>query len=138
QQALLKTNAALALLQGVQAATNALKKDSALMTAREVALQKIQIAQTQLATAAESRNIVVRYAAIAAQRALNAVMATNPYGLALLAIAALVTITASWTRNTREAAKAQAELGAALNATTRLLDAQIAGIQRSQARQIAD
>lgn len=138
QQALLKTNAALALLQGVQSATNALKKDSALMTAREVALQKIQIAQTQLATAAESRNIVVRYAAIAAQRALNAVMATNPYGLALTAIAALVTITASWTRNTREAAKAQAELGAALDATTRLLDAQIAGIQRAQARQIAD
>lgn len=138
QQALLKTNAALSLLQGVQAATNALKKDSALMTAREVALQKIQIAQTQLATAAESRNIVVRYAAIAAQRALNAVMATNPYGLALLAIASLVTITASWTRNTREAAKAQAELGAALDATTRLLDAQIAGIQRAQARQIAD
>lgn len=110
QKALLKVNAAMSILNGLQQIQNILEKQSAVSIAATIALDKIKVAQIYLATAAESRNIVVRYAAIAAQTALNAVMAANPAGILLTAIAALAGVMLYLTSNTDDAADAQERL----------------------------
>lgn len=110
QKALLKVNAAVAILNGLQEIQNILEKQSAVSIAATIALDKIKVLQTNLAAAAESRFIVVRYAATAAQTALNAVMAANPAGILLTAIAALAGIMLYLTSNTDEAADAQEKL----------------------------
>jgi hypothetical protein len=138
EKALLKVNAALALLQGVQAVSNALKKESALMTAREIALDRIKLLQTNLMTAAESRNIIVRWGAVAAQKALNLVMAANPIGLVIIAIGALAAGMLIFARNTREAAAAQAELDAALRSIEAGLDAEIKQQERRNKKTLAE
>lgn len=122
QKALLKVNAAMSILQGLQSVQAILQKESALNIGATVALQKLAIIQTNLQAAAESRNIAVRYAAIVAQRALNLVMAANPAGAVLFAIAALATGIYALTRNTNDAADAQKRLNDNLKFSAELAD----------------
>lgn len=122
QKALLKVNAAMSILQGLQSVQAILQKESALNIGATIALQKIAVVQTNLQAAAESRNIAVRYAAIVAQRALNLVMAANPAGVVLFAIAALATGVYALTRNTEDAAEAQKKLNEGLKISIDLAD----------------
>jgi hypothetical protein len=107
QKTLLKVNAAIAILNGLQQIQALTQKETALSIGLTVALQKISTLQTNLQSAAESRFIVVRYAAIAAQTVLNAVMAANPAGIIIFAIAALATAVLALTRDTEDASEAQ-------------------------------
>jgi hypothetical protein len=74
EETLVKLQAAETALHSIEAIRVALKKESALRQAINIGLQKVETIQTNLMTAAESKNIVVRYAAIAAQKALNFAM----------------------------------------------------------------
>lgn len=89
QKTLVKINAVMQISQSLQQLDNFLKGEGAAKEAVKIALQKISILNTQLETAATSESIVVRYAAAAAQKILNAAMAANP-GVALLAIIAAI------------------------------------------------
>lgn len=120
QRTLLKVNAAIAILNGLQQIQALTQKETALSIATSVALQKISVLQTNLQSAAESRFIVVRYAAVAAQTVLNAVMAANPAGVILFAIAALATAVVALTRSTESAAEAQQKLNQGLEISINL------------------
>lgn len=110
QKALLKVNAAMAILQGITQIQTILQGESSASIAIALALEKLRTLQTNLSAAAESRFIIVRYAAIVAQKALNVVMALNPAGALLLAIGALAGALIYFTSNTDDAAKAQKKL----------------------------
>ncbi len=69
-----------------------------------------QSAATTLASAAESRSTIVRYAAIVAQRILNAVMMANPIMLVVAAVAALAAGYAFLSNKSEEAAEKQKKL----------------------------
>lgn len=87
-------------MKNMQVAMTALASLTALKNATEkqsILMQKISLAQTQagilatkLATAAESKNIIVRKAAAVAQAALNAVMNANPIMLLVTGAGLLV------------------------------------------------
>jgi hypothetical protein len=110
QKALLKVNAAMAVLQGLQQIQLLLQKQSVVMIAVENVQKRAGAIATNLQTAAESRNVVVRYAAAAAQRVLNAVMAANPIGIVLVALAAIASALVFFTSNTSKAKKEQSDL----------------------------
>lgn len=113
QQGLLRVNAAMAVLNGLQQIQQLLQKQSAVYIAAEIALQKISVLQTNLQAAAESRFTVVRYAAIAAQGLLNDVMAANPAGLLLLALGAVAGALLIFSNNSDKAADSQEDLAEA-------------------------
>jgi hypothetical protein len=96
QKTFVKLQAVMAVLQGLQAVQNALQKESAARQLLNIGLQKVTVLQTNLETAAQSKNIIVKYAAIAAQKALNAAMslAGGPL-LAIIGLLALVVISLS-------------------------------------------
>jgi hypothetical protein len=125
QKTLLKVNAAIAVLNGLQQIQQILQKESVVSLAANIALERIDVIQKNLQGAAESRNIIVRYAAIAAQKALNAVMALTPTGIILLALGALAGALLTYSQNTKTAAETQEELNAQLEKTNKLLDDQI-------------
>lgn len=110
QKALLKVNAAMAILQGITQIQTILQGESSASIAIALALEKLRTLQTNLAAAAESRFIIVRYAAIVAQKALNVVMALNPAGALLLVIGTLAGALIYFTSNTNDAAEAQKKL----------------------------
>lgn len=90
QQTFVKLQAVMSVLQGLQAIQNALQKESAARQLINIGLQKINLLNINLQTAAESKNIVVRYAAIVAQKALN--LAMSAAGGPLLAIIGIITL----------------------------------------------
>lgn len=110
QQALLKVNAAMAILQGLQQIQNTLQRQSAVSLAVENAQRRIATLQTTLQAQAESRNVIAKYSAIIAQKALNAVMATSPAGALLLAIGAIAGALLVFSSNSKTAADSQKEL----------------------------
>jgi hypothetical protein len=120
QKALLKVNAAMSILQGLQQIQNLLQAQSALYIGAQIALQRLATLQTNLQAAAESRFIVIRYAAAVAQRVLNAVMAANPAGVVLVAIAALATALLILTSGTDDASEAQKKLNQQLELSIKL------------------
>ncbi len=129
QKILLKVNAAMAILQGLQQIQDLMSKRQFASTAALLGLQRVQFLQTKLQAAAESEYILIRYGAIAAQKILNAVMASNPIGLVIAAIAAIAIAIQFFTDDTREAAKAQAELNDALKKSTDYLDADLKALE---------
>ncbi|MGN6416149.1 MAG: hypothetical protein ACTHMC_01565 [Pseudobacter sp.] len=93
EKTMVKLQAVIAILNGLEALNNVIKKEGALRTALNVGLQKIATIQTNLQTAAESRSIVVKWAAVAAQKALNLVMsAAGGPMLAIVGILALLVL----------------------------------------------
>lgn len=96
QETMVKLQAAETALQSIEAIRAVFKKENAVRQAINIGLQKVEILQTNLQTASESRNIIVKYGAIAAQKALNAVMAlgSGPL-LALIGGLSLLVLTLS-------------------------------------------
>lgn len=72
-------------VKSVSALASAAEEASLIKT---IGLQRIMVLQKTLEGAAESKNIVIRNAATAAQWLLNAAMAANPFGLIVTAAAA--------------------------------------------------
>lgn len=110
QQALLRVNAAMSILNGLQQLQNILQRQSAANLLIENALRRISAASTVLQSLAESRFTVVRVLATGAQNALNAAMAANPAGVLLLAISAAAGALLLFTNNSKSAADAQKDL----------------------------
>lgn len=110
-------------MKNMQVAMTALASLTALKNATEkqsILMQKISLAQTQagilatkLATAAESKNIIVRKAAAAALAALNAVMNANPIMLLVtgagLLVGALYALSGSSSKSKQELAEFNSE-----------------------------
>jgi hypothetical protein len=137
QKTLLKVNAAMAVLQGLQQLQAiASQKNFQSLTAL-IGIEKIQTLQTTLQTAAESKNIIVRNLAIISQKALNAVLAANPIFLIVAAIALIATAWAVFTANTKKAAEAQNLLNNALLEGDKLLEASLSGIEDAEKKQLA-
>jgi hypothetical protein len=90
EETMVKLQAAETALQSIEAIRAVFKKENAVRQAISIGLQKVEILQTNLQTATESRSVVVRYAAIAAQKALNAAMALS--GGPLLAIVGIIAL----------------------------------------------
>ncbi|MEX6689214.1 hypothetical protein QTN47_17020 [Danxiaibacter flavus] len=138
QKALLKVNAAMAILQGLQSLNNIIKDQSIAKTGAEVALRRINAASIQLETATQSQNIVVRYAAIAAQKSLNAVMSLSPAGILLISIGALATALLYFTSRTNDAAEAQKKFNASMDETLKLNDLFVNAIGRAGDKRVAE
>lgn len=120
QKTFFKLQAVLQLVNGLQTIGNALQKESAIRVAVTNGLASAQLALTRLQTAAESQNIVVRYAAAAAQRVLNLVMAANPILVVVGAIGLLVGALKAYSNSAGEAADKQAALNTQLEISNQL------------------
>jgi hypothetical protein len=138
QQVLIRLNALMLLSNSIQSVQTILQKESSTIRAIENAQRSISVAITNLQTAAESRNIIVRYAAIVAQKALNLAMAANPIGVVLAAMTALAGVVLYFTSNTNAAAKAQAELNAQLESAGDLLNAELEGLDNANKKIVAN
>lgn len=84
-----KMTASIEVLVGIQSVMNVLNKDSEAIMFILNLQRKAAVLYTTLETAAQSKNIVVKYAATAAQWLLNAAMNANPIGLLITGILAL-------------------------------------------------
>ena len=109
QQAILKVQAALSILNGVQAISNVLNKDSALML-------KLKSIATNLNTTATTANEAATNAATASQLRLNAAILANPYVIAAASIAALTAGIVLWVRSSNDATEATEAQKMALDA----------------------
>ena len=110
QKTLLKVNAAMSILAGLQQLQNLLQKESNIIRAVSLVQQRAGIVATNLETAAQSKNVVIKGAAIVTQRILNAVMAANPALIVVAALGALAAALVFFTGKTRDAADVTAEL----------------------------
>lgn len=138
QRMLVKLNGAMAVLQGLQAVITGLQSDGAITLAALNVQQKIAVVQTNLETAAQSKNIVVKKAATAAQWLLNAAMNANPIGLLVTAVAALATALIIYTRNSRQAAEATGELQGAVKNLREGVDETVESINNLTERELID
>lgn len=138
QKALLKVNAAMALLQGLQQIQNVLEPQSALMIAATNIQRKASVLYTNLQSAAESKNIIVRYAAIVAQRALNVVMSASPAGLLLTTFGAIAAALVYFTANTDAATRAQNRFNGAMKESGDLLNAELKGFETANKKIVAE
>lgn len=114
QQTLLKVNAAMSILQGLQTIQNALQKEGAISQLIANRQRLITNAQIAIENGLQSTSVVVRLAAAGAQRVLNAAMAANPIGILVVAIAGLVTLLATYGKSAAEAARQTSSLNVAL------------------------
>lgn len=87
-ETMVKLQAAETALQSIEAIRAVFKKENAVRQAIEIVQGKVIVAQKYLETAAESKNIIVKYAAIAAQKALN--FATSAAGGPILILIGLL------------------------------------------------
>lgn len=132
QETLVKLQAAETALQSIEAIRAVFKKENAVRQAINIGLQKVEILQTNLQTGAESKNIIVKYASIAAQKTLNAV--TSAAGGPLLALigglTALVLLLSSFSSATTKAALDFDKLNAEFDEGKRVLDDYIDSVKR--------
>jgi hypothetical protein len=113
QQAILKVQSAMAILNGVQGIANKLNKDSALMQAIKAIRLKATTAATNEATAAQIKN--------------NLAVLANPYVAAAAALAALAAALIYYTGKTNEMTDAEKGAQEAMKAT---LDANKSGYEQ--------
>jgi Trp operon repressor len=92
-------------MMGIQSIANMFQKQSAAIIMIINLQEKIRTVQTQLQGAAESKNIVIRYAAIVAQKLLNAAMNANPAGILITALIALAGVIVLLSMRSKDAAK---------------------------------
>lgn len=114
QETMLKVNAAIAVTQGLQSIGAAIEKEGALSLLATNIQLKVKNAQKVIETGLESQSIIVRGAAIVAQKALNAAMAANPIGILVVAVAGLITILATYGRSAAAARQQTSNLNVAL------------------------
>lgn len=140
QKTFVKLQAVMAVLQGLQSIQNALQKESAARQLINIGLQRLANIQTALQTAAESKSIVVRYAAIVAQKALNLAMsaAGGPL-LAIIGIIALMVLSLkSFAAETKSAAKSIEQLSAEFDRDIKSLENYGDDVKRLGDETIAD
>lgn len=129
EKTLLKVNASMAALQGLQAVVNSLQAEGAVTLALLQVQEKLHNAEIALTGALESKNIIVRYAAAAAQKVLNAVMAANPYALVATALISVITAMALYTKGARSAAEQAERLNNAIDPGR--FNAEVEALQRN-------
>lgn len=115
QKTLLKVNAAMAVLQGLQQIQNVLQKESAASQLLANRQRLITNAQIAIENGLNSTSIVVRTGATIAQKALNAAMAANPIGIVVTALAGLITLLATYGASAAEAGRQTSTLNVALD-----------------------
>lgn len=120
----IKLQAAETALQSIEAIRAVFKKENAVRQAIEIVQGKVIVAQKYLETAAESKNIVVKYAAVAAQRALN--FATSAAGGPLLILVGLLATAfvsmGAYGDVAEDAAKKNERLNKSLDRTNKAID----------------
>jgi hypothetical protein len=89
QQALLKVNADMSILQGLQAVQNVLQKQSAASIAIDLVLRRNQAAVTTAQTVAQRSQTTATVAGTTAQKGLNLAFLASPTGIILGGIAAI-------------------------------------------------
>lgn len=151
QKALLKVNAAMSILQGLQAIQNVLQKESAASllfntgarTAQtaavtaETAAEVANVAATEAVVVAEGAQVVATEAATVAQTELNVAMSLNPIGLVIAGVVALVAAISIFSGKSKEAEQTQRDLNSALQDATTLLDLDLKSLERRTAKNIA-
>jgi len=113
QETLVRLTALMNITNGLQGIQNLLQRQSAATLLITNAQRSISASLIALEGAAESKNIVIRYAAVAAQKLLNAVMAANPAGLLVVALGALAGALLYFSDSADSAAEAQIKLNEA-------------------------
>lgn len=114
EKTMLRVNAAIAITQGLQSISSALEKEGALSLLATNIQLKVKNAQKIIETGLESQSIIVRGAAIVAQKALNAAMAANPIGIMIVAVTSLIAALAIFGRSAAAARQQTANLNVAL------------------------
>lgn len=124
QATMVKLQAAETALQSIEAIRKVFKKEEAVRQAIEIIQKKVLVAQTYLQTAAESKNIIVKYAAIAAQKALN--LATSAAGGPILILIGLLATAfvsmAAYGNAAEDAAKKNERLTKSLERTNKAIE----------------
>jgi hypothetical protein len=105
-----KLQAVTSILMGLQSIQETLQKESAAMLTIINFQRSLEVIRTNLQTAAESKNIIVRYSAVLAQKLLNAVMAANPAGLLIMAMITLAGIVLLFAGHTKKASERMKDL----------------------------
>jgi hypothetical protein len=105
-----KLQAVTSILMGLQALQETLQKESAAMLTIINFQRSLETIRTNLQTAAESKNILVRYAAVVAQKLLNAAMEANPAGLLILAMVTLAGIVLLFAGHAKKASERMKDL----------------------------
>lgn len=139
-ETLVKLQAAETALQSIEAIRALFKKENAVLQLRDIALQKILIAQKYLEGAAESKNIIIRYAAIIAQKALNLAMsaAGGPVLLLIGLMAALALTLSSFSTATGKAARDFGKLNEEFKGFEAALNEEIDAIKRAGDQNVAE
>lgn len=132
-ETLVKLQAAETALQSIEAIRALFKKENAVLQVREIALQKISLLSKNLETAAESKNIIVKYAAVAAQKALNVAMslAGGPLLAIVGGLALLLVALSSFSSAAKQASLDFNKLNAEFDQGKRVLDDYIESVKRS-------
>lgn len=118
QKTLLKVNAAMAILQGLQTITNALEEEGAITQLFSNKQRLVTNAQLAIENGLQSTSIVVRTGAAVAQKALNAAMAANPVLIFVSALVLVVSAMAAYIKSSKDAEIQTGELNAAVEAAT--------------------
>jgi hypothetical protein len=158
QKALLKVNAAMSILQGLQQIQNVLQKESqATLLLKKIFLQQVAVATVEntvateaavvadaelaaastAVTAAEGAQAVATDVATESQIALNTAMELNPIALVIAAVVALGAAVAYLALHNNNAAKEQANLNDALQQATSYLDINLKSLEQAVAKEAA-
>lgn len=111
-----RTQHVMELLIGLTELERIFKEKNIVTVKIEQLQRKAAAISIQLEAAAESENIVIKYAAIAAQKLLNTVVAANPYVLLALVLIAVTGALVAFTNKTDDAVKNQEILNLAAEA----------------------
>jgi hypothetical protein len=136
QKTLLKVNAVMAVLQGLQSVSASLEKEGALSLLATNIQLKVKNAQKVIETGLESESIIVRGAATVAQKALNLAMAANPIGILVVAVAGLIAILATYGRSAAAARQQTSNLNVALGAGVKAFEDESEAIKRTGANAV--
>lgn len=131
QKTLLKVNALMAILQGLQSIGNAVQKEGAVVQLFSNGQRLITNAQIAIENGLQSTSIVVRLGAAAAQKVLNAAMAVNPIGILVVAVAGLIAILATYGKSAAAARQQTSDLNVALGQGAKNFEEQQENIIRS-------
>jgi hypothetical protein len=113
QKTLVKMTALLNITNGLQQIQTILQRQSAASLLVVNLQQKALVASKALEGAVESKNIIVRTAAIATQKALNAAQAASPTGLLAVALAGLAVALFAYAQEAETAEEKQVRLNQA-------------------------
>jgi hypothetical protein len=131
QKTLLKVNAVMAVLQGLQAVSKELEEEGAVVQLFSNKQRIITNAQIAIENGLQSQSVIVRLAAAAAQKVLNAAMAVNPIGILVVAVAGLIAILATYGRSAAAARQQTTNLNVALGAGVKAFEDESEAIKRT-------